>query len=198
MVVIEGGVGGVVTVRLNDAELEPPELEAVTVKLKAPATVGVPLIRPVDDARVSPAGRAPLVTLHVMGPGPVADRDCIYADPFSAPGTMVGGALADWAGVGNARANRQRHTPIPARPSVPRSRGAPGPGRHECLRHVLSGCFRGGIGVIHGFGPCIPYRLLSDFFHKEEWREQRVVLSFIRDLWQQIPVPLQPNQAAIS
>ena len=91
---IEGGVGGVVTVRLNCSELEPPELEAVTVKVKVPATVGVPLMRPVDGPKVSPVGRAPLATLHVMGAGPVADKDCIYADPVSAPCTMVG-ALAD-------------------------------------------------------------------------------------------------------
>ncbi len=44
---------------------EPVESAAsvpVTVKLNAPAVVGVPLIRPLDALSVSPAGSAPAVT----------------------------------------------------------------------------------------------------------------------------------------
>jgi hypothetical protein len=73
---MEGGVGGVVTIRLNGWELEPPALAAVMVKVKMPATVGVPLMRPVEDPKESPAGRAPLVTLHVIGAVPMAARVC--------------------------------------------------------------------------------------------------------------------------
>jgi hypothetical protein len=73
---MEGGVGGAFTVRLNGLELEPPAFFALTVKVKTPATVGIPLMRPVEDPKVSPAGRAPLVTLHVMGAVPMAATVC--------------------------------------------------------------------------------------------------------------------------
>ena len=66
--------GGVFTVRVSDLELEPPALVALTVKVKMPAAVGVPLMMPLEDAKESPAGSAPLVTLHVIGAVPVAAR----------------------------------------------------------------------------------------------------------------------------
>ena len=69
--------GGVFTVRLSDLELEPPELVALTVKVKMPAAVGVPLMMPVEDAKEIPAGSVPLVTLHVIGAVPVAARVCV-------------------------------------------------------------------------------------------------------------------------
>ncbi len=74
---MDGGVGGVVTVRLNFSEAEPPALLAATVKAKLPAAVGVPLMMPLDDPKESPAGSAPLVTLHVIGAGPTAARVCV-------------------------------------------------------------------------------------------------------------------------
>ena len=66
--------GGVFTVRVSDLELEPPALVALAVKVKMPGAVGVPLTMPVEDPKESPAGSVPLVTLHVMGAVPVADR----------------------------------------------------------------------------------------------------------------------------
>ena len=42
---------------------------AVTVKLEAPAVVGVPAINPAP-LMVNPAGKEPLVTLRVMVPTP--------------------------------------------------------------------------------------------------------------------------------
>ena len=55
-------------------EAEPLALTAVTVKVKLPVAVGVPLMMPVEDAKESPAGNAPLVMLHVIGAVPVAAR----------------------------------------------------------------------------------------------------------------------------
>ena len=66
--------GSVFTVRLSDLELDPPALLALAVKVKTPAAVGVPLMMPVEGAKESPAGSAPLVMLHVMGAVPVAAR----------------------------------------------------------------------------------------------------------------------------
>jgi hypothetical protein len=70
-------VTGVFTVRLSDLELAPPALVALTVKVKMPAAVGVPLMMPVEDAKEIPAGSVPLVTLHVIGAVPVAARVCV-------------------------------------------------------------------------------------------------------------------------
>ncbi|CAB4886201.1 unannotated protein [freshwater metagenome] len=54
------------TVMLSGLALvRPTPSVAVTVKLLVAAVVGVPLIRPVDEARLSPAGSEPPVTLHV-------------------------------------------------------------------------------------------------------------------------------------
>jgi hypothetical protein len=83
--VIEGGVGGTATVRLNCSELEPAALAAVTTKVNTPAVVGVPLRMPVEDPNESPAGSAPPVTLHVIGPVPTAARVCANGDPVNAP-----------------------------------------------------------------------------------------------------------------
>jgi hypothetical protein len=73
---MEGGVGGVVTVRLNCSELEPPALVAVILKAKIPGAVGVPPMTPVDAPKESPGGSAPLVTLHAIGAVPMAARVC--------------------------------------------------------------------------------------------------------------------------
>ena len=73
-VVMEGGVAGAFTVRLNPLELLPAELVAVTVKLETPAAVGVPLRTPVDEPRLNPAGSVPLATVQVMGAVPLAAR----------------------------------------------------------------------------------------------------------------------------
>ena len=78
--------GGVFTVKLSCLELAPPALAALAVKVKTPAAVGVPLTMPVEDAKESPAGSAPPVTLHVMGAVPVADRVWVYTDPVGAAG----------------------------------------------------------------------------------------------------------------
>ena len=90
--------GGVFTVKLSCLELEPPALAALAVKVKTPGAVGVPLTMPVEDSKESPAGSVPLVTLHVMGAVPVADRVCVYTEPVSARAkgdvvTMEGGVF---------------------------------------------------------------------------------------------------------
>jgi hypothetical protein len=51
-------------------------LVTVTVKAATADTVGVPLMRPVDAFKVSPAGSAPLATAHVSGVLPDAVRFC--------------------------------------------------------------------------------------------------------------------------
>ena len=66
---------GVLTVRLNCAEFDPPALVAVIVGVKMPDAVGVPLIMPVEP-RVSPVGSVPLVIAQVIGVVPVAARVC--------------------------------------------------------------------------------------------------------------------------
>jgi hypothetical protein len=77
---IDGGVTatimGAFTVRLSCFEFEPPAFVAVTVGVKTPAAVGVPLMTPVDVAKDNPAGSAPLVTLHVIDAVPVAAIVC--------------------------------------------------------------------------------------------------------------------------
>ena len=47
-------------------------LAACMVKVKVPATVGVPLRTPVELLRVRPLGSVPVVTVQVMGVVPVA------------------------------------------------------------------------------------------------------------------------------
>ncbi len=77
---IEDGVSeaatGALTVRLNCTEFDPPALVAVIVGVKLPVAVGVPLIMPVEDPRVRPAGSAPLVKVQVIGVVPVAVSVC--------------------------------------------------------------------------------------------------------------------------
>ncbi len=68
--------GGAFTVRLSCLELAPPALVAVIVGVKTPDTVGVPLIMPVADPKLSPAGRLPLVRVQVIGVVPVAVSVC--------------------------------------------------------------------------------------------------------------------------
>ena len=76
VVTMLGGVAGAFTVRLSCLELDPPALAAVIVGAKTPVAVGVPLIMPVVDPRVSPAGNVPLVTVQVIGVVPVAVSVC--------------------------------------------------------------------------------------------------------------------------
>ena len=49
---------------------------AETVKGEMVPAVGVPLIIPVKELKLSPAGSIPVVTLHVMGAVPVAASVC--------------------------------------------------------------------------------------------------------------------------
>ena len=59
------------TVRVSAcAPVLPSASAAVTVKGKAPVAVGVPLMTPVAELRVRPAGSVPLVTAKVYGPVP--------------------------------------------------------------------------------------------------------------------------------
>jgi hypothetical protein len=90
--------GGVFTVKVSCLELIPPALAALAVKVKTPGAVGVPLTMPVEDPKESPAGSAPLVTLHVTGAVPVADRVWVYTEPVSAAGK--GDAVPMEGGVG--------------------------------------------------------------------------------------------------
>ncbi len=46
------------------------------VKLEVPAAVGVPLMTPVEAARLSPAGKVPVETVHELLPQPVCARVC--------------------------------------------------------------------------------------------------------------------------
>jgi len=73
---MDGAVVTAVTVMVIGFEVLPAELVAATVKAETLAAVGVPLMIPVDEPKLSPAGGVPLVTLHVMGAVPVADRVC--------------------------------------------------------------------------------------------------------------------------
>jgi hypothetical protein len=75
-VTMEGGVAGPFTVRLNGLESLPPALVALTVSVETPGAVGVPLMLPVEEPRVSPAGRVPLVTAHAIGVVPAATKVC--------------------------------------------------------------------------------------------------------------------------
>ena len=75
-VTMEGGVGAAFTVRLSCLASLPTALVAPTVSVETPAAVGVPLMVPVEEPRVSPAGSVPLVTAHVIGVVPPANRVC--------------------------------------------------------------------------------------------------------------------------
>ena len=56
---------------LRDFELFPAEFVALTVKLKVPIAVGVPVIAPVDTFILKPVGSLPLVIDQVIGVVPV-------------------------------------------------------------------------------------------------------------------------------
>ena len=64
--------GAAFTVRLSCLELLPHALVAVTVKAAVPNAVGVPPMTPLEAFKARPAGRAPLVTAHVIGVLPEA------------------------------------------------------------------------------------------------------------------------------
>jgi len=100
----EGGAGGALTVRLTCLELLPPALVARTMKVETLSAVGVPLMMPVEEPKLSPEGSAPVVTLHVSGVVPVAARVCEYALPVTAPGKgdvvkIEGGVTAAGAAI---------------------------------------------------------------------------------------------------
>jgi len=57
-------------------EVLPAVLVAVTVNVETPAVVGVPLMMPVEEFKLSPAESVPLVTLQVIGVVPVAVKVC--------------------------------------------------------------------------------------------------------------------------
>jgi hypothetical protein len=58
----------------------PALLEALTVNVKFPPAVGVPVIAPFE-ARVKPVGRLPLIVVQVIGCIPAAARAWLYATP---------------------------------------------------------------------------------------------------------------------
>jgi len=66
------------------------------VGVNTPATVGVPLMMPVEVPSASPAGSAPRVILQAIGFAPEAVKTCEYAAPISAEGkrglTVIVGA----------------------------------------------------------------------------------------------------------
>ncbi len=69
----------------------PPSLSVtVTVNEDVPVVVGVPLMTPVDGARVRPGGSVPVLSAHVYGfVPPEAARVWEYATPTSPPGRDV-------------------------------------------------------------------------------------------------------------
>ena len=63
-------------------------VSAFTVKVLVPAVVGVPVILP-SSLRLNPAGREPLLTLHVIEASPVAARIVsVYGSPTVPPGRL--------------------------------------------------------------------------------------------------------------
>ncbi len=76
----------------------PAELAALTVKVKAPGSVGVPEIVPVFVSSVSPSGSVPSERVHVMGVEPIAARVVEYSASVEVVGMSVvvmSGAVAD-------------------------------------------------------------------------------------------------------
>ena len=59
---------------VNDCEELPAKFPTVTMKVKVPAVVGVPLISPAEF-RERPPGRLPLESDHCQGAAPVALRE---------------------------------------------------------------------------------------------------------------------------
>jgi hypothetical protein len=82
------------TFPLNEIVAPPPAFDAVTVRLYAPATVGVPVIAPVTPLRDRPAGNDPAVTVNVGAGEPfdvsVADIGTPTINNPNAPDTLVG------------------------------------------------------------------------------------------------------------
>jgi hypothetical protein len=61
-----------------------------TVKLDVPEAVGVPLMTPVDEPKLNPAGRLPETTDQLYGVlPPVAASVWLYASPIVPLGTLV-------------------------------------------------------------------------------------------------------------
>ena len=95
-----GGESAAVTMIVKLCVLVPPSASvAVTVKVKVPAVVGVPVIVP-SAASDNPGGSVPPVAVHVTGGvGEVASSDAEYGDPILAVGrlalvVMQGGCVA--------------------------------------------------------------------------------------------------------
>src|SRR5258705_7762309 len=68
-------------VRESDFVLVPAAFDARIENVKVPVTVGTPLIKPVEELSASPAGRAPLVSVHVIGVPPLAVSVAEYGVP---------------------------------------------------------------------------------------------------------------------
>jgi len=71
-VVVMTGRAAMVSVVAEVTAGDPIPLDALTVKVKLPAVVGVPDNRPVDGFKVSPAGNAPEAIANVGAGLPVA------------------------------------------------------------------------------------------------------------------------------
>lgn len=67
MLTVRGGVTAIVK---TDPAANPAESVAVIVNVDDPATVGVPLITPVEESRVNPLGNDPEPTDQVYGAVP--------------------------------------------------------------------------------------------------------------------------------
>ena len=79
--------GAELTVRLSCLEPLPKALVAFSVKVAAPAVVGVPPITPTVVFIDIPLGSAPLVIAQVIGPLPDTARVCTYGVPAWAAGS---------------------------------------------------------------------------------------------------------------
>ena len=74
---IFGAIGGAMVIKKTFASL-PAVFSARTLKLNAPATVGVPEIAPVPLFKLKPGGRLPLFIDHVIGVVPLAVSVSLY------------------------------------------------------------------------------------------------------------------------
>jgi hypothetical protein len=89
-VVVENTIAGAAAIAIENVAVAvsagDPVSVNVTVKLGLPAAVGVPVIAPVEPLRLSPAGNAPDVTVHVYGAIPPAAASVTeYAIPTIPP-----------------------------------------------------------------------------------------------------------------
>ena len=87
----------------------PQSFRTCSIKLKFPAVVGVPDIKPVAVFRVRPGGSAPDVMLHVIGAVPLAVGVRLYGVPTVPPGSVWKSSLAP---VGAAVIMMVSSTPI--------------------------------------------------------------------------------------